>query len=44
MVGDLGAVHRVLLSVPHDVVQVREVVVQVNSLIAVSSVSPSSQF
>lgn len=45
VVGDFGRVRsRFLLSVPHDVVQVREVVIQVDPLEAVSSLRPAGQF
>lgn len=44
VVGHLGSVCCRLLGVPHDVVQVGEVVIQVDSFKAVASVGPAGQF
>lgn len=43
MVGDFGCISCFFLGIPHDVVQVWKVVIQVDSFKAVSSVSPASQ-
>lgn len=44
VVGDFGRVSCLLLSVPHDVVQVWKVMIQVYPFVTVSSLSPAGQF
>lgn len=44
VVGDFGSVARRLLSLPHDVVQIWKVMIQVDPFVTVPSLSPVGQF
>lgn len=44
VVGDFGSVSCRLLSLPHDVVQVRKVMIQVDPFVAVPPLRPVGQF